>query len=98
VLFYFYWGSLFQGGFSMVERRSSKSGGPNRPCWINAPGSPVLRQCSLRNVSDQFATVASSSPLPDMFDLFLTLDSKFGRRCNVVTRSADEVGVRFSDG
>jgi hypothetical protein len=82
----------------MDERLSPKSIGPNRPCWTNTPGSTVLRQCSLRSVSDEFATIASPSPLPDTFDLFLTLDSKLGRRCNVVSRSGDEVGVRFSDG
>ena len=81
----------------MAERLSPKSSGPNRPCWINAPRSAILRQCNLRKVSDQFATVSSPSPLPDLFDLFLTLDSKLGRRCNVVSRSGDEVSVQFCD-
>jgi len=81
----------------MDEQLSPKSGGPNSPCWISAPGSTVLRQCSLRNVSDKRATVASPSPLPDTFDLFVTLDSKLGRRCSVVSRSGNEVGVEFSE-
>jgi hypothetical protein len=79
-----------------MDERFPKSGVSNRPCWISLPGSTVLRQCSLRDVSDQRATVASSTPLPDTFDLFLTLDSKLGRRCNVVSRSGDEVDVEFS--
>ena len=90
-------GELFKKGPQMDERIFSKSSPQNRPCWINAPGSTVLRQCSLRDFSDQRATVASLSPLPDTFDLFLTLDSKLGRRCSVVSRSGNEVGVKFSE-
>lgn len=61
------------------------------------PGSKTLRQCSLSNVSARGATIASDSPLPDTFDLFLSLDAGEGRRCHAVSRSGLEVGVEFTD-
>ena len=81
----------------MAGRLFSKSGEQNRPCWVNSPGSHVLRQCNLRDVSDQRATITSPNPLPDTFDLFLTLDAKVGRRCNVVSRSGNAVSVEFPE-
>jgi hypothetical protein len=69
-----------------------------RPCWISSPGSKTLRQCSLFAVSDKRATIISPSPLPDTFDFYLSLDSKVGRRCMVISRSENEVGVEFLGG
>jgi hypothetical protein len=54
-----------------------------------------LRQCSLSDVSARGATITSESVLPDNFDFFLSLDSKEGRRCRVVSRSELAVGVEF---
>jgi hypothetical protein len=62
------------------------------------PGTNTLRQCSLSEVSARGATIASESAMPDTFDLFLSLDSKQGRRCRVISRAGLEVGVEFLSG
>jgi hypothetical protein len=61
------------------------------------PGSKTLRQCSLSNVTDRGATVTSESPLPDSFDLFISLDATSCRRCQVMSRSGLEVNVAFAN-
>jgi hypothetical protein len=77
---------------------SKQSRAEQRPCWISAPGSRTLRQCGLFAVSDKRATIISPSPLPDTFDFYLSLDSKVGRRCMVISRSENKVGVEFLGG
>ena len=79
----------------MSELTSPRTRSGARPCWIALPGSKTLRQCSVVEVSDRSATVASPNHLPDVFDLFLSLEAKEGRSCRAVSRSGDQVAVEF---
>jgi hypothetical protein len=74
---------------------SQQSRAERHPCWISSPGSNTLRQCNLFALSDNGATIISPGLLPDKFDFYLSLDSKAGRSCQVISRSGNEVGVRF---
>jgi hypothetical protein len=86
-------------GRHQVPRRTSRQPGAEiKLCWVNVPGTKTLRQCSLSDISVRGATVASEGALPDTFDLFLSLDSKEGRRCRVISRAGLEVGVEFLGG
>jgi len=67
-----------------------------RPCWISLPGSKVLRQCRLLEISERAATLESSTTLPDSFYFFSDLDSRPGRRCDIISRSGQKVRVKFS--
>jgi len=62
-------------------------------------GSP-LRQCMLRDASDTGAqiTVAAPDELPDEFFLILGYDGAARRRCHVMWRTDNRIGVKFRKG
>jgi PilZ domain-containing protein len=62
-------------------------------------GGPQL-PCSVRDISATGARLAVEMPaaVPDQFMLLLSRDGRTRRVCEVVWRSAEEVGVEFRSG
>jgi hypothetical protein len=65
--------------------------------WIvPAPQHPA-QECMLADFSDTGARIhrPNEFEIPDDFVLLLTADGRLGRRCRVVWRSMDHIGVQF---
>jgi hypothetical protein len=83
-----------------VDRRTSPRQSLNRDALVcSADGKPIAG-CQLCDVSAVGARLALAAPelakLPDEFILVLAKRAKVHRRCRVVWRTAEEVGVQFS--
>jgi len=78
-----------------MERRRSPRRVVDYPVWL-ALG-PAPRDCILHDVSDGGANLRLpvAEDLPDEFVLLLTRDGSRNRRCRIVWRNAQQVGVRF---
>src|SRR5262245_36155689 len=80
-----------------VDLRQSRRHRVSCPAWIDVlDGSPVL-SCTLSDVSEAGARLATESPklLPKQFSLILSSDGSVRRRCRVIWRSDNQVGVRY---
>ncbi len=66
-------------------------------CWIGAGDAPQLVEGNVRNISEGGAKVVCHAQidLPETVDLYMTRDGRVGRRCKVVWRSDDAVGLMF---
>jgi len=81
---------------SFIEQRRSLREDVRFPAWIDIGNGAALRDCTVLDVSDDGARIAIAAPseLPRQFYLVL---SKNGtrRRCRLVWRSAQEVGLAY---
>lgn len=84
-----------------VDRRASPRKALGRDAFICCADGKPIGACQLSDVSATGArlTVAPRllAGLPDVFILVLAKQAKVHRRCRVVWRGADAVGVRFSN-
>jgi hypothetical protein len=83
-----------------ADRRTGSRHTLNRDALVcSADGKPIAG-CHLCDVSAAGARLALPAPeiakLPDEFILVLAKRAKVHRRCRVVWRTAEEVGVQFS--
>jgi hypothetical protein len=79
------------------ELRQSKRKELHYRAWIvPAPKQPA-HECMLADFSDTGAKIQRpiAIEVPDEFVLLLTSDGRLGRRCRVVWRSMDHVGIEF---
>ena len=69
----------------------------NLLCWLGAANEPPVIRARVRNISEGGAKVIypPNTEVPDTIDLYMTADGKVGRRCKVVWRSEDSMGVMF---
>jgi hypothetical protein len=67
------------------------------PAQIDAGAGAPLRECTLYDVSEDGAQIriGQSQDLPDEFTLVLSYDGAARRRCTVMWRSGERLGVRF---
>jgi len=78
-----------------VERRKSVRRVVAFPVWLDLGGS--AQNGALRNISLGGAglTVPPTVPLPGEFTMLLTRKGQASRRCRVIWRMSDQVGVEF---
>jgi hypothetical protein len=89
---------LQQVGLVNTERRHPK---PRLlPGRIAANGSGAPHPCDILDISGVNARLRAADPaqLPNEFVLLLSADGRVHRRCKVIWRSSDEIGVRFMPG
>jgi PilZ domain len=83
-----------------MERRSKARQPIHRDALLCAADGKPITGCHLCDVSAEGARLSLAAPelakLPDEFILVLAKRAKVHRRCRVVWRTEDEVGVRFS--
>jgi PilZ domain len=79
------------------DRRKHTRHDVDYSCWIAAANAAELTQGHVRNISEGGAKVEcrANTEIPDTIDLYMTLDGKVGRRCKVVWRSEDAIGLMF---
>jgi len=84
-----------------VDRRASPRKALGRDAFICGDDGKPIGACHLSDVSATGARLAVAprvlASLPDVFILVLAKQAKVHRRCRVVWRRADAVGVRFSN-
>ncbi len=80
-----------------IDRRKHVRHEVNYSCWFAPAGAPQLIEGHVRNISAGGAKVEcrSLTDVPDVLDLYMTRDGKVGRRCKVVWRSEDAIGLMF---
>jgi hypothetical protein len=69
----------------------------NAPAWISYDGGFGVLRCMLVNMSrgGAWLRVDDAARLPNSFNLMFQQGSRDGKKCRVVWRSADTVGVKF---
>jgi len=80
-----------------VDQRQTRRHRVHCPAWVDVlDGSPV-RSCTLWDVSEAGARLTIEQPdlLPKEFSLVLSSDGSIRRRCRVIWRSDDQIGVRY---
>lgn len=87
-------------GAPMQNRRKHVRHEVNYSCWLGTAAASPLVMGRVRNISEGGAKVTCRAPadVPDTFDLFMTPDGKVGRRCKVVWRLNDAIGLMFLTG
>jgi hypothetical protein len=82
-----------------INRRGKRRRAISRGALVFSDDGKAIAGCQLRDVSDTGAKLALDASqlakVPAEFFLVLAKQAKVHRRCRVVWRSADEVGVRF---
>jgi hypothetical protein len=85
-----------------ADRRNSPRHSLNRDALVCSREGKPIAACHLCDVSADGARLALTAPelakLPDEFILILAKRAKVHRRCRVVWRTDDEVGVQFNNG
>lgn len=82
-------------GQSGKKREARKS--VSQPGWITLEGGFAARQCVVKDLSATGAKVTIDDPnsLPAKLRLAFSRDARTGRRCEVVWRRGNSVGVKF---
>lgn len=91
-------------GLSMAkDRRKSLRRTFSQPAGLFHPNGKRICSCVMRDISDSGArlkiggaTESSQATLPPKFILAISKSGNVFRRCELVWRRKDEVGVRFS--
>lgn len=80
-----------------AEKRKAVRRMLSYPAWINLGNGSPPQECALCDTSDRGAqlTVADAKQVPDNFVLALSADGAASRRCHVVWRVGNQVGVEF---
>ncbi len=67
------------------------------PGWIMFAGEPTPRECAVTNVFGRGAklTVCNQHEIPDEFTLVLPERFRLTRRCSVMWRAGNAIGIRF---
>ena len=82
---------------SMKQKRTEKRKPIDYPCWIDAGADQPLIECRLQDVSKSGIRLVCGAPdlIPDEVTLHLTSDRTVSRRCRVVWRDSDALGLRY---
>ena len=84
-----------------IDQRKSKRHRVQRPAMIdlgrNLGRDAGLRSCIVCDMSEDGARIAVESPetVPKEFWLMVSQDETASRRCRVIWRSADQIGVSY---
>jgi hypothetical protein len=82
---------------SFIEQRRSTREHVDFPAWIQSDVEVRSRECTVLDVSDGGARIMVSQRMriPTEFWLVFSRDGKKRRRCRVVWRSEDQIGVTY---
>jgi hypothetical protein len=88
---------IFGASYRGPERRKFPRKTVIDTAWIDTGDGTPLHVCVLWDISEGGArlSLASHKTLPNKFILRKTRDDASGRRCVVVWRSPEEIGIRF---
>ena len=81
----------------MVDRRKTRRHNLERQVWIEIQDA-VSQPCQLQNISSEGARLSGVSlpEIPDEFCLNFVPDGSVARKCRVVWRDVQDIGVRFT--
>jgi PilZ domain-containing protein len=86
----------YAGESGGAEKRTDRRQSMNSACWIDIGDGKEPIKCRVSNISHAGALLCDApGQLPDEFNLYLTRDGNVGRRCRVVRRSENKVGLNF---
>jgi PilZ domain len=79
------------------DARSSPRALVRRSGWFVGAIGQQLRECTVWDESQTGARLVVDAPetIPDIFHMYMTLDFTSRRRCRVVWRSSNQIGVEF---
>jgi hypothetical protein len=79
------------------DARSSPRALVRRSGWFVGVVGQKLRECTVWDESKTGARLVVDAPetIPDVFHIYMTLDFTSRRRCRVVWRSSNQIGVEF---
>jgi hypothetical protein len=87
----------------MAERRTTSRKMISQPAGLYHPDGKPICDCTLRDISEYGArlkireeTAAHDTKIPPTFILAISKSGNVFRRCEVIWRTEDEVGVKFS--
>jgi hypothetical protein len=82
----------------MIDKRHNERRTVTQVGWIATESQVALTECRLHDISQSGAKLSltcSPEALSENFDLFLTADRMVGRKCKIVWRTEQDVGVAF---
>jgi hypothetical protein len=81
----------------MKQKRTDKRKPIDYPCWIDAGADQPPIECRIQDVSKSGIRLACDVPdlIPDEVTLHLTWDRTVSRRCRVVWRDSDALGLSY---
>ena len=81
----------------MTNRRKDARQPLDYPCWFAAGVNQSPNEGRLCDVSKSGAKLICEDPVqvPNEFNLYLTRDGTVGRKCRVVRRDGNEIGLHF---
>jgi hypothetical protein len=80
------------------EKRKEQRQTLSHPCWLDAgPDHPPIA-CRFVNISKSGAMIICADPalFPAEFNLYFTRDGRVGRKCIVVWRNGNELGLHLA--
>jgi hypothetical protein len=82
-----------------IDQRRSSRHSTRCPAWIEFDDHTAPLRCTLVDVSEGGARIEVAAPhrLPDEFALILADDVAHARRCQIVWRGDNEVGISYLD-
>ena len=83
---------------SYIKQRKSPRRRENRPAWIDRNNGEPLLDCMIWDVSEAGVriTIDTPSSVPYEFQLVMSKDGKERRRCQVIWRSAEQIGACYT--
>jgi hypothetical protein len=85
------------GAQTRTDARSSPRALVRRCGWFVGSVGEQLRECTVWDESQTGARLVVDAPetIPDTFHIYMTLNFSSRRRCRVVWRSRNQIGVEF---
>jgi hypothetical protein len=79
------------------DARTSPRALVRRCGWFVSTVGEQLRECTVWDESTTVARLVVDAPetIPDIFHIYMTLDFSSRRRCRVIWRSSNQIGVEF---
>ena len=89
--------ALKQASQAFVEQRRSLRHRVQCTGWIGVGDGTQMRNCTLLDISEGGARILVSSPaqLPEEVSLVLANEVAISRRCKIIWRSNDQIGVSY---
>ncbi len=80
-----------------TDARSNPRALVRRSGWLVSAVGQQLRECTVWDESKTGARLIVDAPetIPDTFHIYMTLNFSSRRRCRVVWRSSNQIGVEF---
>jgi hypothetical protein len=82
---------------SFIEQRRSNRENVQMPAWIELSAGSEATYCTVLDMSAEGARIALpvAAELPEEFRLLFSRDGRDGRRCRLIWRLEDQIGVNY---